>query len=75
MSAPYTHTVELPFDTAKASDQIAAFVDGQFALILTGGQYADIASAAWLATRRTGKYYRVALHSDDTGAIIVSLIT
>jgi 23S rRNA A2030 N6-methylase RlmJ len=74
MSAPYTHTVELAFDSAKCADQIASFVDARYALIITHGEYADIASAAWKATRKTDKYYRVALHDDDTNSIIISLI-
>jgi hypothetical protein len=74
MSAPYTHTVELAFDSVKCADQIACLVDTQFALILTHGEYADIASAAWKASRRTGVYYRVALYDDATNAVIVSQI-
>ena len=74
MSAPYTHTVELPFDSAKCAEQIATLVDSQFALIVTGTHFANVSDAAWKASRKTGKYYRVALHEPDTNAVIVSKI-
>lgn len=73
MSAPYTHTVELVY-SANTSDKIASLVDERFALIVTGSTYRAVAKAAWKATRITDKLYRVALHDDETNAIIVSQI-
>lgn len=75
MSAPYTHTVELPYTYARCTDQIATLVDNQFALILTDAKYAEVAECAWRATRITGNYYRVAIHDDDTNSIIISRIS
>ena len=74
MSAPYTHTVELPYVYTRCVDQITSIVDERFALILTNASYKEVAECAWKATRKTDKYYRVALRDDDTNAIIISQI-
>jgi hypothetical protein len=73
MSAPYTHTLTLPYN-GQAFLAIAEFVDERFALIFEDAQYRDVAQAAWKATARTSRHYRVAVHDEETNTIIVSQI-